>query len=414
LPLRPLSFFRTAWTLNPITMSSTAPQNPPPPSRGAYVADGGVSADHQIVSLDQNLRHIYHWFGPHTVLIPVPCGQAQPPGDAWRSTTLAQSRAPEYQAKLWNADVGILCGAWSGNLCAVRFDDEPALGRFLADNPALRGSLITGTPTGTFVWCRIDGFYPLARKFEGLEWLAQGRLAVVYARPPRDHGYRCLNAVRPLVLPFSKIVWPASIRPAFLGETLTFHYGAPFTANEAGEITLNEHYVVAHYAQDRRVLYEPARKQFYRFDSASNRYRVDHEERIMSELSTVLLDLSRQPWCKTGLVDRSHGFLRSLVKLLKVVAVGTLPGEQDAFDRFWREAVEKAKGCDLTTEELFDAYVAHCSNHSLPAYPEGEFQRLVPDFIREHFGVCKRHSILRDGKARRGFPNIRLKAEPAV
>jgi|SRR6185436_8326066 hypothetical protein len=106
------------------------------------------------------------------------------------------------------------------------------------------------------------------------------------------------------------------------------------------------------------------------------------------------------------------GTFRGFRTFRGIVAVGSLPGQQDAIDRFWNERVESQKGCDLTTEELFGAYAQFCVRHGLPAYPEGEFQGLLPDQIRERFGVNKLHSILRDQKARRRFANIRLRAEP--
>jgi len=181
---------------------------------------------------------------------------------------------------------------------------------------------------------------------------------------------------------------------------MEFRHGASVVTDRRGK-TPNPYYVTGYYAQERRIIYEPARRQFYRFDPALNRYRVDHEESIMSELSTVLLRLGRNPGMEAITLDRTHGAMRSLIKILKIVAVGSLPGEQDALDQFWSQRVEKAPGSDLTTEELFGAYAKFCADCGLPGYPEGEFQRLMPDQIRERFGVNKRHSILRDQNRRR-------------
>ncbi len=185
---------------------NTAAQNQPtaaPPSQDPGALNG------TIVNLDPDLRDIYRYFGQNTVLVPVRDGK--PLVDQWNKLTLEDSLAPKHQAALWGADVGVMCGPASQNLCGLHIAEKPALDRFLADNPALRSTLMTHGPAGTTVWLRVSGFYPAAQSFGVMLWLATGAIGIVLARPPGAQ-YQCVNAVQPVTMRLDDIVWSDTIR----------------------------------------------------------------------------------------------------------------------------------------------------------------------------------------------------------
>lgn len=101
--------------------------------------------------------------------------------------------------------------------------------------------------------------------------------------------------------------------------------------------------------------------------------------------------------------------LRMLLKNLKIVAVGDFAEEVDGLDAFLAERVERKRGCDVTSEEMFLAYGCFCQNHRLPALTNHEFTRKLPILVKEKFGITPGHSLIRDGRHRRGYHHLALK-----
>ena len=70
--------------------------------------------------------------------------------------------------------------------------------------------------------------------------------------------------------------------------------------------------------------------------------------------------------------------------------------------------------CDLSTDELYDGYVAYCQDKNWHPFPERTFAEIVRPLILQHFGIGKSHDIARikpNGKTSyvRGYRSIRLK-----
>jgi phage/plasmid-associated DNA primase len=65
------------------------------------------------------------------------------------------------------------------------------------------------------------------------------------------------------------------------------------------------------------------------------------------------------------------------------------------------------KACDVTTNEVLDAYFEHCVDNDLNSLPTKEARRDLEEIMRELFGRSLSNSIQRDGKAKRGFPMIK-------
>lgn len=360
--------------------------------------------DNNLINLDPDLRDIYRCFGQNTVLVPVRDGK--PLVEQWGKLTLEQSHAPKHQAALWGADIGVVCGPASRNLCGLHISEKSGLDRFLADNPALRSTLMTQGPAGTTVWFRVNEFYPAAQSFGAMLWLATGAIGIVLARPPGAQ-YQCVNAVQPALVKLDDIVWSDTIRSAFIDAKVTAEQGAVVIHGDKPH--LNLHYVAGYFREACKLLYDPHQQQMFVLDPKRKRYVPVLDEFIMADLASMLVKLGRTKQAAGVTIDRSPRTLRQLIEILKIVAVGRVPAEQDSVVRFLTDRVESHEDVDLTTEELYAAYKAFCAESNFDVCPENEFQRRIPDLVRERFGVAKRHGIERDGTARRGFPHVRLR-----
>ncbi len=172
---------------------------------------------------------------------------------------------------------------------------------------------------------------------------------------------------------------------------------------------LNLYYVAGYFREACKLLYDPHQQRMFVQDPKRKRYMPVLDEFIMAHLADMMVKLGRTKQAAGVTIDRSPRVLRQLVEILKVLAVGRLPAEQDSVVRFLTDRVESHQDVDVTTAELYRAYKAFCAESNLDVCPENLFQRRVPDLVRERFGVAKRHCIERDGKARRGFPHVRLR-----
>jgi len=91
-----------------------------------------------------------------------------------------------------------------------------------------------------------------------------------------------------------------------------------------------------------------------------------------------------------------------------------LLSESDSLRTFLREEISyfdahSSEPCSLTTEELINGYVSYCvKDKNWRPFPRAEVERQLPDLMAEFFGVTKSHDIPRNGKARRGYWNVRF------
>jgi hypothetical protein len=138
----------------------------------------------------------------------------------WGHLTVADM-TPDYLAKLERGNIGVALGAKSGNLVALDLDDHALIEPFLRLNPWLKDTLQTcGRPERMVYWLRMVGGYPsMTVKLKTLtggdagEWRAgiNAQSIIHGVHPDTKKPYQILNKVKPLVVDFTKIVWPKEI-----------------------------------------------------------------------------------------------------------------------------------------------------------------------------------------------------------
>jgi P4 family phage/plasmid primase-like protien len=192
----------------------------------------------------------------------------------------------------------VYLGKASGGLCAIDCDADEDMVAFLAANPALANTTHSRGSRGGMVWVRVTGDYPKSCKSERFEWRADGNLSTIYGRHPKGMDYQLVCDAVPVALPFSEIVWPAGWERPWQEDaevTLRQTYGEPFYTNDKGIITtINEAYWAGLHATENILLHEPDEKSFYRYNGATGIYEVESPDAIRSQLSTRMLEASRQ------------------------------------------------------------------------------------------------------------------------
>ncbi len=110
--------------------------------------------------------------------------------------------------------------------------------------------------------------------------------------------------------------------------------------------------------------------------------------------------------------------VKMLVEEMKLAAAVRTPGERDGLIQYLREEVEPRKSSDLTVGELHGHYTIKCQLNMHPAFPRSVFQRVLPGFIKDVFGVIKSHDLQRSGADGslhwyRGFHGLAFKTAAA-
>ena len=202
------------------------------------------------------------------------------------------------------SNIAVYLGQASGGLCAIDFDADEDLAAFLAVNPKLEATTRSRGSRGGMIWVRVEGEYPESCNpaHKHFEWRADKRLSTIYGRHPAGMDYSLLVDAAPMKVAFADIVWPdgwelpwigAAERDA--GAALEREYGRPFYTTKEGRVTgINERYWAALYARENRVLYDPDENTFFRYDSDSGLWLTITPEKIRDDISSRILDASRQ------------------------------------------------------------------------------------------------------------------------
>jgi P4 family phage/plasmid primase-like protien len=91
--------------------------------------------------------------------------------------------------------------------------------------------------------------------------------------------------------------------------------------------------------------------------------------------------------------------------------VNALLSESDSLRIFLRENLCTSHKCDLTVAEIITEYNRYAIDVGWTPIPIAVAQRQLDDLMLELFGVAKVNCVKRDGKAQRGFFNIRFRQD---
>ena len=90
--------------------------------------------------------------------------------------------------------------------------------------------------------------------------------------------------------------------------------------------------------------------------------------------------------------------------------VESLLGESQSCEEFVKNRVRVTDGRDIAVQELAEEYFAYCREQKWKPLGESEANKLLPSIMLERFQQTKRHDILRDDKAVRGYKGVAFAA----
>ena len=210
------------------------------------------------------------------------------------------TKTPAYRAVFdaMETNIAVYLGKASGGLCAIDCDADEDLAAFLAANPKLANTTHSRGSRGGMLWVRVAGEFPRSCKSERFEWRADGNLSTIYGRHPKGMDYQLVRDAAPVAVAFEDIVWPDGWERPWEEDAevkLRQTFGEPFYTNDKGIITtINEAYWAGLHATENILLHEPDEKSFYRYNAETGIYEVESPDAIRSQLSTRMLEASRQ------------------------------------------------------------------------------------------------------------------------
>jgi hypothetical protein len=207
---------------------------------------------------------------------------------------------------------------------------------------------------------------------------------------------------------------------------------------------LNNDYVIDRFMEDYEIWFNPATGHFFQITNGlvqkvyedeikkllhailvwvrrdNESIRNSETDRVLADaresqgLSPIRAEAGKRAWVY---VDTGLEHLATLVELLKILAIWSREDEgvpevdqAKAFTAFLRSQIESAPGQSVAVEEAWEAYEQYCSSEDYPRYSRKEFFDRLSKSVPREFGMRRNNRTIRNGKAKRGFDNLRLKS----
>lgn len=104
-------------------------------------------------------------------------------------------------------------------------------------------------------------------------------------------------------------------------------------------------------------------------------------------------------------VDETGGYALSKQQDARIES---LIGESDTCRAFLNARVQKQENADISVQELSRAYFEYCRAQGWKPKAQAAVEKEMPDLVLEKFEIIKRHDIMREGKALRGYRHLAL------
>jgi hypothetical protein len=323
------------------------------------------------------------------------------------------SQTAAYLRELSTSAIGVLCGAASDDLYAVGFTNPQVLKEFLQNNPTLLQTATLSGPGGIVFFFRVPDFCPRTTELPGCKWYGAKAIVPIRLRRKFTTNYEWSKGCKPMRIDFSQIHWSPEVESIFRPQVVQGYYHTPFLDEGKGRRILNYSFWACYFSLEARVRFCIADERFYKFDCNVLDWLVIPVGQIKADLHRFLLQQGRKREFAPLLRPRSKKELNELIQALRIVAIGQFGDAVKALERFVTECLEKHGDSDITVEEMFVAFCSFCRLSALPVMTRARFLDEGPRPIKQVFGIGRSNSIIRNGTARRGYHNLRLKLSVA-
>jgi hypothetical protein len=344
-------------------------------------------------------------------------------GDGLEMVQQDDSRIPEFirglldvlQIKESGKFLTVPCGPPSNIFAVVmrRAPGDSEFELFKKRNPWHTSTLITSWDQLAFVWVRIlDGWRPETSILPKIIWISNGLLPTIIERvnPEVSQTFQQFGTAIATVR-FADIKWHLYTYDAFLLERIESQFGKFVRQIGPRRWWLNYNAVAFYLADLLSLEYELNNDRFYtQLYGESKREPLSQYVLKQSILTCLQQFAARDP---DHFPPGDH--VQPIFAMLKKICAFERPDEPEGLRLYLRDCVDRREGSDLSTEEMFDGYVAFCETTGKAMFPKWVFQDKLARAVLEQFGVAKSHCVMRmhdmlgRPTARYGFKNLGLK-----
>lgn len=314
--------------------------------------------------------------------------------------------------------VAVQCGPPS-NLCVVALalykENEGLLKSFFNRNQFLFKSVRTVWRNILFCWVRIEsGWRPANRALSGALWITSGWVPAVNVdkQVPGAYPFPELgDAVA--TFQFNDFKWSPGDHETFLLERVEIQYGKFILQTGPRKRTLNVQAVAHFLSAALGIIFDKNANQFYMCPPAEPKLEAINKNRLNDFVSTFL---QQQVVKSSATFPVTNNQVSAVITVLKVICAVERPAEPEGLKQYLCERLERRLGSNLTTREIFTAYIDFCKTTGIRAYPECVFLDELPKAIRERFGLTRANNVMRPINAstrltaRRGFNGLAIRS----
>jgi hypothetical protein len=277
----------------------------------------------------------------------------------------------------------------------------------------LNNSLVTWWPHSSCVlWLRPSDYRVESRGFEQCSWVWDGVVPVA-ALTLKPRHFVLLDAPIASVEMF-KAVWPKQMQQHLHMLIFEEAFGPRYHQSGPRKRVLNPIVWGNFLAKEMGLAYHVEGEIFSLPKENGDGFEIITIEKLITGAAHHLHLAAQRDQANFPIGEISAPRIRQLIEEMKVAVGFHIPEEQNGWDMFLADCVERRTGMDVTVAEFYHHYADYCRAKALPRLPQSIFERKLPGLVRVLFGVAKSHDLKRpaaDGVFRwnRGFRGLALK-----
>lgn len=284
------------------------------------------------------------------------------------------------------------CGSASQGLCALFFDHQEAVAKFLAANPIAAKTFVTkGLFRGYILWFRSDQWVPPNTVTDSLIWCSSGLvpIASIYHKLEASIVHH-----RPVTrLDFAELRWDSESERGFWLARQASLYGPLFRRIGPRKVILNDLLICKVYARDAGLAYDKTGQRFFQQNAAGD-YEHLEPETLFEQFAAWLYQISLRE-AKFPPNELRLPRVRALVAQLKMAAAFFDPDPLAGLTNYVQTRLQLKPHADVTVAEVREDYLRSSGKHPIDRYPLRRFQRLLPKVIEGVFGRWRTNDIRR-------------------
>ena len=319
-----------------------------------------------------------------------------------------ETGTPGYLSRLAISNIAVNLGPRSAGLAAIRFTDRAELDAFLKRNPTIQLSLITENAAGPVIWAKAQTVYRLPFDAPALSVRMTGNL-LVFDRGDVRRADALLNHATPTMVDLQELDWGNDLNGHIDVWLTRLQHGDFFHRTKRGRTVPKPaawRHLLARQLR-RRIAYECREHEYYEA-TPNGEWRPLAETHLRDLLQERIAAAPVEPAGLKSLLNDE--FLERLIRWLRTSLAAKLPVAEARLRVFAVENLSRETGANVTSAELYHAFVEDHRRRGRRLIPATTFRRMIGRVLAEEpWRLSKSNSVPRESGHQHGYRGVRLK-----